>query len=88
MKLQGKITVRLVAAMLVAVTVIALSAVAMRAPTQNENRLTLKNIRTDKATQFHVAVAPTGMWFCELVLPGTAESKAATENLKAVAATL
>jgi hypothetical protein len=84
--LLPKITIRLVAAMLVIVAVIALSALAT--PTQNQNPLALKRIRTDKATQFQTAFVPTGMWFCELVLPGTAESKAATENLKDVVATL
>jgi len=87
-KLPRKITIRLVAAMLVTVAVIGLSALATHVPTQNQNSMALKSIRTDKATQFHVAVMPTGMWFAELALPGTAESKAATENLKEVAATL
>jgi hypothetical protein len=86
--LLAKITIRLVAAMLVTVAVIGLSGLAMHGRAQNQNPLTLKSIQTDKATQFHVAVTPTGMWFVELVLPGTAESKAATENLKEVAATL
>ena len=83
-----KITVRLVAAMLVAVVVIGLSALAMQAPTQNQNSLALKNIQTDKATQFYAINSGNAAWFVELVLPGTGESKAATENLKAVAATL
>jgi disulfide bond formation protein DsbB len=88
-KLPSKITIRLVAAMLVIVAVIGLSAVVTHVPAQSQNPLALKSIQTDKATQFHVAaMQPTGMWFVELVLPGTAESKAATENLKQVAATL
>jgi hypothetical protein len=87
-KLPSKITIRLVAAMLVTVAVIGLSALATHVPVQSQSPLALKSIRTDKATQFHVAVMPTGAWFCELVLPGTAESKAATENLKEVAAAL
>jgi hypothetical protein len=89
-KLPSKITIRLVAAMLVAVAVIGLSGFAMHAPTQNQNSLarSLKSIQTDKATMFYAeAMRPNG-WFVELVLPGTSESKAATENLKAVAATL
>ena len=86
--LHAGIIKRLLAAMLVTVVVIGLSALAMHTPNQNQNSLALKNIQTDKTTQFHVAMAPTSMWFVELVLPGTAESKAATENLKAVAATL
>ena len=87
-KLQAQVTIRLVAAMLVSVAVIGLSAVVTHVPTHNPGPLALKSIRTDKATQFHVAIAPTGMWFVELVLPGTAESKAATENLKEVVAAL
>jgi hypothetical protein len=88
-KLQAQITIRLVAAMLVTVAVIALSALAMHAPTQNQNSLTrsLKSVQTDKATLFYA-----NSWDCarfvEMVLPGTNESNAATENLKLVAATL
>jgi hypothetical protein len=87
-KLPSKITIRLVAAMLVIVAVIALSALVVHAPAQNQNPVAFKSIRTDKATQFQIAFMPNSMWFVELVLPGTAESNAATENLKAVAATL
>jgi len=89
-KLQGKITVRMVAAMLVTLAVIGLSAFAMHAPTQNQNSLTrsLKSIQTDKATLFYVDYRMDRAQFVEMVLPGTSESKAATENLKLVAATL
>jgi len=89
-KLQGKITVRMVAAMLVTLAVIGLSAFAMHAPTQNQNSLTrsLKSIQTDKATLFYVDQRMDRAQFVEMVLPGTSESKAATENLKLVAATL
>jgi hypothetical protein len=90
MKHQTGIRTRLVAAMLVAVAVIGLSAFAVHAPTQNQNSLarSLKSIQTDKATMFYAGSIPDGAWFVELVLPGTSESKAATENLKSVAATL
>jgi hypothetical protein len=89
-KLQAKITTRLVAAMLVAVAVIGLSVLAMHAPTQNQNSLTrsLKNIQTDKATLFYTDNRQDRNWCVEMVLPGTSESKAATDNLKLVAATL
>jgi len=89
-KLQGKITVRMVAAMLVTLAVIGLSAFAMHAPTQNQNSLTrsLKSIQTDKATLFYVDQRMDRAQFVEMVLPGTSESKAVTENLKLVAATL
>jgi hypothetical protein len=89
-KLQAQITIRLVAAMLVTVAVIGLSAIAMHAPTQNQNSLaqSLKSIQTDKATLFYADNRQDRCHFVEQVLPGTSESKAATENLKLVAATL
>ena len=89
-KLQAKITVRLSAAMLVAMTVIGLSALAMQGSTQNQNALapSLKSIQTDKATSFTAGAVPSRSWFVELALPGTSESKAATENLKVITATL
>ena len=89
-KLQAKITIRLVAAMLVTVAVIGLSALAMHAPTQNQNSLTrsLKSIQTDKATLFYADNRQDRTYCVEMVLPGTSESKAATENLKLIAATL
>jgi hypothetical protein len=82
-------TVRLVAAMLVTVAVIGLSALAMHAPIQNQNSLarSLKSIQTDKATMFYANNSQDRCWFVERVLAGTSESKAATDNLKLVAAT-
>jgi hypothetical protein len=89
-KLQAKTTIRLVAAMLVAVAVIGLSTLAMHAPTQNQSVLahSLKNIQTDKATSFYADNRQNRCTFVEMVLPGTSESQAATQNLKLVAATL
>ena len=89
-KLQAKTTIRLVAAMLVAVAVIGLSTLAMHAPTQNPSALahSLNNIQTDKATLLYADNRASRCHFVEMVLPGTIESKAATENLKLVAATL
>src|SRR5438128_6112724 len=86
----AKPTVRLFAAMLVMMAVIGLSALAMHAPTQNQNSLTrsLKSIQTDKATLFYADSRMDRCTFVEMVLPGTGESKAATENLKLAAATL
>jgi hypothetical protein len=83
-------TLRLVAAMLVAIAVIGLSALAMHAPTQNQNPLTrsLKNIQTDKATLFYADQKLERCYFVERVIAGTSESKAATEHLRLVAATL
>jgi Tfp pilus assembly protein PilV len=89
-KLQAQTTIRLVAAMLVTVAVIGLSALAMHAPTQNQSSQarSLKNIQTDKATLFYADNRADRSFCVEMVLPGTTESKAATENLKLVAATL
>jgi hypothetical protein len=89
-KLQAKITIRFVAAMLAAVAITALSALAMQASTQNQNSLapSLKSIQTERATSFYAGRGPNQCWFVELALPGTSESKAATENLKVITATL
>jgi hypothetical protein len=89
-KLQAQITTRLVVAMLVTAAVIGLSGLAMHAPTQNQNSLTrsLKSIQTDKATLFYANNRQDRVYCVEMVLLGTSESKAATENLKLVAATL
>jgi hypothetical protein len=83
-------TIRLVAAMLVTVAVIGLSALAMHAPSQDQNSLarSLKSIQTDKATLFYADSRVERCHFVEQVLPGTAESQAATDNLKLVVATL
>jgi hypothetical protein len=84
------ITKRLVAGMLVAAAVIGLSALVVRPPTQHQNSLarSLKSIQTDKATTFYADMRPDCAWFVEQVLPATSENKAATENLKLVAAAL
>ena len=89
-KLQAKINKRFAAATLVAAAVVGLSALAMQASTQSQNALapSLKSIRTDKATSFYANRAPNRTWFVECVLPETGESKAATENLKVITATL
>lgn len=88
--IEAKPAVRIFAAMLVTVTVIGLSALAMHASTQNQNALapSLKSIQTDKATSFYAGQRPSRTWFVEAVLPGTGESKATTENLKVITATL
>jgi len=90
-KLQAQISKRLVAAMMVTAAVIGLSALAItHAPTQNRNSAvrSLKSIQTDKATLFYADNRPDRCYFVERVMPGTIESKAATENLKVIAATL
>jgi Tfp pilus assembly protein PilV len=89
-KLQAQTNKRLVAAMLVAMAVIGLSALAMHAPIQNQDSQarSLKSIQTDKATLFYADQNMERCYFVERVMLGTSESKAATENLKLVAATL
>jgi hypothetical protein len=82
------ITKRIVAGMLVAVAVVGVSALTIHPPSQNSAARSLNNIQTDKATLFYAAAVPSCNWFMEQVLPGTSESKAATENLKSVAAAL
>ena len=79
---------RLVAGMLVAVAVVGVSALAIHAPGQNSATRSLNSIQTDKATLFYADRTPSANWFVEQVLPGTSESKDATENLKLVAAAL
>ena len=84
----ARITKRVVAGMLVAVAVVGISALTMHTPSENSAARSLKNIQTDKATLFYADRSPSCNWFVEQVLPGTSESKDATENLKAVAAAL
>jgi hypothetical protein len=84
------ITKRLVAGTLVALAVVGLSALVVHPPSQHQNSLarSLKSIQTDKATTFYADMRPGCAWFVEQVLPETSDSKAATENLKLVAAAL
>src|SRR6266536_4779960 len=62
-------TIRLLAAMLITVAVIVLSSLATHAPAQNQSWLTLKNIRTDKASAFYADNRTDRAWFVEAVLP-------------------
>ncbi len=84
----ARITKRLVAGILVAVAVAGVSALTIHTPSQNSAARSLNSIQTDKATLFYADRQPDAMWFVEQVLPGTGENKAATENLKLVAAAL
>jgi hypothetical protein len=79
---------RLVAGMLVAVAVVGASIPTVHTPSQNSAARSLNSIKTDKATLFYADSRPDDARFVEQVLPGTSESKAATENLKLVAAAL
>ena len=83
------ISQRLVVAVLVIVAVVGVSSLTMHTPTQNQNSFVLNSIKTNKTTLFYSDTrAAHGGWFVEMVLPGTGESKAATENLKSVVAAL
>jgi hypothetical protein len=84
------ITKRLIAGMLVVVAIVGVSALTIHTPSQNSAARSLNSIQTDKATLFYAEAGPMpmGCYFVEQVLPNTSESKAATENLKVVAATL
>ena len=88
--IEVKPTIRILAAMLVTAAVVGVSALAMQASSQNQNvpAPSFKSIQTDKATSFYAGRAPSRTWFVEAVLPGTGESKAATENLKVITTTL
>jgi hypothetical protein len=79
---------RLVAGMLVTIAVVGVSAFTIHTPSQNSATRSLNRIQTDKATLFYAGYHPDANIFVEQVLPGTSESKAATENLKLVAAAL
>ena len=79
---------RFVAGVLVAVAVVGVSSLTIHTPSQNSAARSLNSIQTDKAILFYANTQPKANWFVEQVLPGTSESKAATENLKLVAATL
>ena len=82
------ITKRLIAGMLVVVAIVGVSALTIHTPSQNSAARSLNSIQTDKASLFYADKLPSAGWFVEQVLPGTGESKAATENLKLVAAAL
>src|SRR5215471_241102 len=100
--IHRKFTLRLLVAMLVAAAIIGLSAAAAHTPTQNQNSLTLKSIRTDKSTTFYADHRTNGAWFVEAVYADhrtsgawfveavlqTGDGSMMTENLKSVAATL
>jgi hypothetical protein len=85
---QPGIAKRLVAAMLVAAAVVGVSALAMHTPSQNPAARCLKSIQTDKATLFYADNRGDRSYCVEMVLPGTSESTAATENLKLITAAL
>jgi hypothetical protein len=79
---------RFVAGLLLAVAIVGVSTFTIRAPGQKSAVRSLDSIQTDSATHFLTDRRPDANWFVEQVLPGTSESKDATENLKLIAATL
>jgi len=83
----AQITKRLVAAIFVAVAVVTMSAFTIHAPNQKSAVRSLGSLQTDKTTLFYAGFQPSATIFVEQVLPES-ESKAATENLKRVAAAL
>jgi hypothetical protein len=89
-QLQAAVIKRFVAGLLAIAIIVGVSAIAMRAPTQNQNSVarSLKSIQTDKAKLFYADQRVNRTWYVEMVLPATAESKAATEHLKRIAAIL
>jgi hypothetical protein len=93
-KQNGKIAKRSLAAVLVVAVVVGVSALGMHTPANNRNSLarSLKNIQTDQAILFYAGNGPGNgpdcLRYVERVPAMTGESKALTENLKLVAATL
>ena len=82
------ITKRLIAGMLVVVAIVGVSVFTIHTPSQNSAARSLNSIQTDKATLFYADQKMERCYFVERVMLGTSESKAATENLKLVAAAL
>jgi hypothetical protein len=84
----AEVNKRLVAGVLVVVAIVTMSAFTIHAPSQKSAVRSLGGIQTDKAILFYANMSPSANWFVEQALPGTTESKDATENLKLVAAAL
>jgi hypothetical protein len=87
-QVMQKVMKNVIAGMLVVVAIVGVSALTIHTPSQNSAARSLNSIQTDKATLFYAGAVPMGCYFVEQVLPNTSESRAATENLKLVAATL
>jgi len=93
-EIKREIAKRFLAAVLVVTAVVGVSALAIHTPTQNQNSLarSLKNIQTDQAILFYADAGPGSgpacLRYVERVPAMTGESKALTENLKLIAATL
>ena len=88
-QLQAAVIKRFVAGLLVIAIVVGVTALAVRAPTQNQNfgARSLKSIQTNKATLFYADQRENRTWYVEMVLTSTAESNAANDYLKVIAAT-
>jgi hypothetical protein len=89
-KTKGEITKRFLVAALVVAPVVGVSALPMHTSTHNQNSVarSLKNIQTDKSTQYAFLPPTYAVRFVERVPAMTGESRALTENLKLAAATL
>jgi hypothetical protein len=79
MKRIHRTSLRLVAATVLSVAVIGLSTLAMHAPTQTQNLISLKSIQTDSAATFYADHRPNCAWFREMILP-TGDSKLAAKG--------
>ena len=89
MQNQTGIVKRLVAGLLTTTIVVGVSALAVHTSlhTQNPVAVSLKDIRTDKATLFYAEARPSEAQFVEQTYPITGKSGTATEDLKLIAAT-
>ena len=91
---KWEISKRFLAAALVVAAVVGVSAFTMHTPAHNRNSLarSLKNIQTDQAILFYADADPSSgpdcLRYVERVPAMTGESRALTENLKLIAATL
>lgn len=66
---KNSLILRVFAATLLTAVIIGFSAMAVHAPTQTHSTVTLKSIRTDRATTLYANQPPKCAWFVEMVLP-------------------
>jgi hypothetical protein len=86
---QAGVVKRLVAGLLTTTIVVGVSALAVHTSVHTQNRVavSLKDIRTDKATLFYAHATPSEARFVEQTYPITGESGDPTEDFKLIAAT-
>jgi hypothetical protein len=66
---KDSLIVRLFASTLLVAAIIGLSVLAVHAPAQSQSPVTLKSIRTDRASTLYANQSPNCAWFVEMVLP-------------------